>query len=396
MCEGDRDLGLLHDPHSMPAPRPPVAPAITPSVQQPATLLGLELMRFVCALSVLLWHYQHFYVVGPATSALAHDHAVQPLASWLAPFYGHGWLGVQAFWALSGFIFFWKYGQAVADGKVAAGRFAWLRFSRLYPLHLVTLLAMLPLIAWYRAQAGQDYVYTHNDVAHFVLQLFLASDWAGRSEWSFNGPIWSISIEVLAYAVFFALSRLGWVRPWQIGTVIAATGAVYALKLTPHPLVLCLFFFYLGGLTHAVWRGLQACPLKRQRLVQLGMVGALVLGTALAATGVLRPMFYVALLSPVAMLALLAWVQPRSERLAQALTTLGHTTYASYLLHFPLQLLVANLSGADPSRLPLHSPWWLLGYLVLTFVLAALTYRWLEAPAQDALRRWSDHRRVKA
>lgn len=360
------------------------------------TLLGLELMRFVCALSVLLWHYQHFYVVGPATAELVHDRAVQPLAAWLAPFYGHGWLGVQAFWALSGFIFFWKYGQAVADGKVAAGRFAWLRFSRLYPLHLVTLLAMLPLIAWYRAQTGQDYVYTHNDAEHFVLQLFLASDWAGRSEWSFNGPIWSISIEVLAYGVFFALSRLGWVRPWQIGAVIAATGAIYALKLTPHPLVLCLFFFYLGGLTHAAWRWLQAASVSTRRLAHAGMAAALVLGTALAATDWLRPMFYVALLTPLAMLALLAGVQPRSERIARGLTTLGHTTYASYLLHFPLQLLVANLSGADPSRLPLHSPGWLLGYLVATFGLAALTYRWLEAPAQAALRRWSDHRRVKA
>jgi peptidoglycan/LPS O-acetylase OafA/YrhL len=61
-----------------------------------------------------------------------------------------------------------------------------------------------------------------------------------------------------------------------------------------------------------------------------------------------------------------------------------------------LQLLVANLSGGDPSRLPLHSVGWLLGYLVVTFGLAALTYRWLEAPAQSALRRWSDGRRVKA
>lgn len=353
-------------------------------------------MRFVCALSVLLWHYQHFYVVGPVTPELVHDHAVQPLASWLAPFYGHGWLGVQAFWALSGFIFFWKYGQAVAEGKVAAGRFAWLRFSRLYPLHLVTLLAMLPLIAWYRAQTGQDYVYTHNDAEHFVLQLFLASDWAGRSEWSFNGPIWSISIEVLAYGVFFALSRLGWVRPWQIGAVIVATGVVYALKLTPHPLVLCLFFFYLGGLTHAAWQWLQTAPGKVRRLAHVGTATLLVLGTALAATDVLRPMFYVAWLTPLAMLALLAGVQPRSERIARALTTLGHTTYASYLLHFPLQLLVANLSGADPSRLPLHSVGWLLGYLVVTFGLAALTYRWLEAQAQSALRRWSDGRRVKA
>lgn len=362
-----------------------------PASDGPApTLLGLEVMRFLCALSVLLWHYQHFYVVGPATTALVHDPAVQPWSDWLAPLYGHGWLGVQAFWALSGFIFFWKYGQAVAEGRVAAGRFAWLRFSRLYPLHLLTLLAMLPLIAWYRAQTGQDYVYTHNTVENFVLQLFLASDWAGRNEWSFNGPIWSISIEVLAYAVFYLLCRLGWVRPWQIGVMIAGMGAVYALKLTAHPLVLCLFFFYLGGLTHAVWHWARQAGDRGQMALNALVVAGLVGSTALAALGVLRPMFYMAALAPLGMLALLAVVHPRSSRTAGWLSTLGHTTYASYLLHFPLQLLVANLSGADPSRLPLHSPWWLLGYLGVTFGLAVITYRWFEAPAQGWLRAWSE------
>jgi peptidoglycan/LPS O-acetylase OafA/YrhL len=351
-------------------------------------------MRFVCALAVLIWHYQHFYVVGQAH--VGYDAAQQPGHGWLQPFYEHGWLGVQAFWALSGFIFFWKYAQPVASGQVDALRFAWLRFSRLYPLHLLTLLMVLPLIAWYRHQTGRDYVYAHNDLEHFVLQLFMASDWAGRNEWSFNGPIWSISIEVLAYAVFFLLSRLGWVRPWQVLGVIAAMGAVYGLKLSAHPLVLCLFFFYLGGLTHAAWAWQQrtSAPLRRAAAALCGLL--LAATTALTAAGALRPMFYVAALAPLAMLALLHLVQPASPWVTRHLTTLGHTTYASYLLHFPLQLLVANLSGADPSRLPLHSPWWLTGYLVLTFGLAALTYRHVEAPAQAWLRRLSDGRRVKA
>ncbi|MBH1987120.1 MAG: acyltransferase [Burkholderiales bacterium] len=355
-----------------------------------APLLGLEIMRFVCAVSVLIWHHQHFYVVGAAH--VGYVPSQQPGFDWLKPFYLHGWLGVQAFWALSGFIFFWKYAQPVSQGRVRAGRFAWLRFSRLYPLHLVTLLAVLPLIAWYRAQTGQDYVYQHNDASHFLRQLLLASDWDGRSEWSFNGPIWSISIEVLAYAVFFTLSKLGWVRPWQIAAVIGATGVVYALKLTPHPLVLCLFFFYLGGLTHAAWRRMAKLGGTHQASAWWGVALALLGGTALVAAGRLPPMFYVALLAPLAMLVLLRLVRTHSATWQARLTLLGHTTYGSYLLHFPLQLLVANLSGAQPERLPLQHPAWLLGYLVLTFALAAASHRWIEAPAQEALRAWGERR----
>ncbi|WP_290877060.1 acyltransferase, partial [Aquabacterium sp.] len=348
------------------------------------SLLGLELLRFACAISVLVWHYNHFYVAGQAH--VGFTLTAQPLYGLLKPFYEAGWLGVQVFWALSGFIFFWKYAQPVQAGQVPAWRFAVLRFSRLYPLHLITLLAVAAMAWTYRQAHGVDYVYAFNDWPHFILQLFLASDWPGRSEWSFNGPIWSVSIEVLVYGLFFGLCRLGLTRWWQVLGVIAAAGAIYASKRTEHPLVLCVFFFYLGALTHLAHEALGRLTPRLQQ----GLAGMAVLllagGTALTAQGLLRPMFYTALLAPLAMVLLLRWVQPGPGRVATLITTLGHTTYASYLLHFPLQLLVACLSWGQPERLPLGEPVWLLGYLGVTFALAVGVYRWVEVPAQAALR----------
>lgn len=348
------------------------------------SLLGLEVLRFACAISVLVWHYNHFYMVGGTHQGF--EVTAQPLYALLKPFYEAGWLGVQVFWALSGFIFFWKYAQPVQRGEVSPWRFAALRFSRLYPLHLITLLAVAAMAAWYQAQHGVGYVYQFNDVPHFVLQLFLAGDWLGRSEWSFNGPIWSVSIEVLVYALFFALCRLGLTRWWQVVGIIAAAGAVYASKRTDHPIVLCVFFFYLGGLTHLAHQALLRMAPKAQSLAVIGAAALLAVGTAATALGVLRPMFYTALLAPAAILLLLRWVHPRSAQVSQLIATLGNTTYASYLLHFPLQLLVANLSGGHPENLPLSEPYWLLGFLGITFGLAVAVYRWVEVPAQAALR----------
>lgn len=349
------------------------------------SLLGLELLRFVCALSVLVWHYQHFFFVGPAPVGLVTSE--QPLYALLKPFYLNGFLGVQAFWCLSGFIFFWKYAEPVAGGRVSTWRFAVLRFSRLYPLHLLTLLAVAALVPVYRSMVGLDYVYPNNDLKHFGLQLFLASDWGLQDGWSFNGPIWSISIEVLVYALFFVLSSLGWTRWWQVVLMIAGSGLVYALKLTAHPVVLCVFFFYLGALTHLVHQAVRSWPGWSRGLAQALSVGALIAGTVLVATGLLRPMFYVALVTPLAALLLLDAVQPRSARVAGWIALLGNTTYASYLLHFPMQLAVATLVAGQTHRLPLHHPAWLLGFVVLVFVLAALVYRHVEVPAQAWLRR---------
>lgn len=364
----------------------PARPATAPSrTAVEPTLLGLEVLRFACAVSVLLWHYNHFYMAGHTRQGFSVTG--QPLYAWLKPFYEAGWLGVQVFWALSGFIFFWKYARPVADGQVPAWRFAVLRFSRLYPLHLLTLLAVAGMAWLYRSRHGVDYVYQYNDLPHFVLHLFLASDWPGRSEWSFNGPIWSVSIEVLVYGLFFVLCRLGLTRWWHVVGLIALSGALYASQATAHPVVLCVFFFYLGALTHLVHEALGRLPPGTRRLCLVAGSALLAGGTAATALGVLRPMFYVALLAPLAMLGLLRVVRPGPGPLADLIGTLGHTTYASYLLHFPLQLAVALLSGGQPDRLPLASPLWLLAYLGLTFALAVPVYRLIEMPAQAALRR---------
>lgn len=354
------------------------------------SLLGLELARFVCAVSVLIWHYQHFYFQG--LTPVGFEAQAQPLYGLFEPFYEVGWLGVQSFWTLSGFIFFWKYAQPIARGQVSARRFTVLRFSRLYPLHLLTLLSVTALIPWYRHLHGSDYVYLYNDARHFALQLFMASDWPGRSEWSFNGPIWSISIEVLVYALFFALSRLGLARWWQALGLVAASGVVYGLKLTPHPIVLCVFFFYLGALTQMGHAALIRQPRARQTLAHVLGLLAVAAATALLLMGKLRPMFHVALLTPVALLLLLDWVHPRSGTAQRWINTLGNTTYASYLLHFPLQLLLACLTSALGFSLPLHEPAWLIAWLAGVFGLAALVYRVIEMPAQTWLRQRLDRR----
>lgn len=360
---------------------PPLATATATSTR---TLLGLELLRFACAVSVLIYHYNHFYAVG--ADRVGFEVTQQPLYRLLRPVYEAGWLAVQIFWCLSGFIFFWKYATPVAQGRVSAWHFAALRFSRLYPLHLATLLIVAALAAWYRGRQGSEYLYPNNDWPHFALQLLLASDWSGRNEWSFNGPIWSISIEVLVYGLFFLLCRLGLTRWWQVLGLIMAASAVSALKLTAHPIVLCVFFFYLGGFTHLAHVHLIQQPRLLQRaLLGLGLL-AIGAGAWLVSIGRLRPMLFGALLAPVSMLVLLDWVQPRSARLISLINSLGNTTYASYLLHVPLQLLLANVMWGQGVQLPLRHPAFLLGYLLLTFGLAAVVYRTFELPAQAWLR----------
>lgn len=154
--------------------------------------LGLEILRFVSAISVLFWHYQHFSVISYVPVDFIRDD--QPYFAVFSLFYEFGYYGVQMFWAISGFIFFWKYRDAILNNKVSFIDFSILRLSRLYPLHFATLIIVALLQALYFAKLGYFFIYKNYDVMQFILQLFLATNWFDKGLQSFNGPIWSISL----------------------------------------------------------------------------------------------------------------------------------------------------------------------------------------------------------
>jgi len=344
-----------------------------------AKLLGLELLRFLAAFAVLVWHYQHFAFNG---SALDVVRSAQPFYAQLRLFYDYGWYGVQVFWSISGFIFFWRYRDSVADGRIGARTFFILRFSRLYPLHLATLVAVA-LLQWRCvAQAGHYFVYPHNDAYHFLLQLFMASHWGLQEGYSFNGPIWSISAEVLVYLLFYAGLRLLGKSAW-INLVALALCVGLKLAGLANPVSDCLGFFYAGGLAAIAYGAPQA---RWRHGAALAFILAAPLVLALAGTLSDRTLYFFLLLYLPVALFWLAQPFAMPAALARALEAAGNMTYSSYLLHFPLQLAIALFFAWRGQPVPLYGTALFLFFIGVTGALAWAAYRSLELPAQRALR----------
>jgi len=359
--------------------------AADPASTEHGKLLGLELLRFVAAFAVLVWHYQHFAFNG---AAIMVDRAQQPFYGLLRPFYEYGWYGVQVFWSISGFIFFWRYRDSVAQGAVGAWRFFVLRFSRLYPLHLATLLLAALLQHAYTLSAGHHFVYPHNDAWHFVLQLFMASHWGLQQGYSFNGPIWSISVEVLVYLVFFVSLRLAGKSVWlNLAAVALAIGLRQAGLATA--VSDCIGFFYAGGGGALLWR--RFAPQQPGTIVRalawsatIGLPIAAWAGVATASDNVI---IYVLLAYMPCALYCLAQPLHAGRRLAGVIDAAGNLTYASYLLHFPLQLAIALYFDARAESIPLYGKLLFVFYIGASFGAAYFVYRFLERPAQSWLRR---------
>ena len=162
----------------------------------------LELLRFFSSISVLLFHYRHFFY--PYNTFSQNEYSLikneLPFNNLLEVFFDFGIYGVHVFYAISGFVFAHVY--LLSKEKSSFKDFFINRFARLYPLHFATLILVTFLQFVNLVNFDTFQVIQFNDLYHFVLQIFFISAWGLENGYSFNGPIWSVSIEIAIYLFF--------------------------------------------------------------------------------------------------------------------------------------------------------------------------------------------------
>lgn len=338
----------------------------------PQRLLLIDCTRALAAFGVLFWHYQMFFW-QPGSDRSPPDLArYEPLHGSFALFYDYGFYAVPIFWIISGFVF-----SRVYLGHDASTRdFITNRLARLYPLHLLTLV----VVAILQIAAGMRYGtwigYGNNDAYHFLLQLAFASNWFTQ-DFSFNAPIWSVSVEIEIYALFWLahrwLLRFGMLLPLGFAIVfheyLRVDGSSWVAQ--------CGFNFFLGVTLEIA----QRISPSRTRLVALAMMAA---GAALLYSGRI-PLGIAGLFGgSLVFLAELDTLIP--SRCAPLLTAIGDCTYGMYLWHVPIIISLFVVFGAGLASVA-PSPLFLATFLTLVIASARISFLWFEKPMRQLIRR---------
>lgn len=339
----------------------------------------LDVVRMFAALAVVITHYHHFYLVDAAGRPDLPPTETFPYAAYLAFIYEYGGKAVEFFWIISGFVFTHVY----LGAQASLGQFFMARVARLYPLHFVTLIFVLGLQLLSQHYAGHAQIYGNNDAKHFVLQLFMASNATTFSHGlSYNGPIWSVSLEIGAYFVFFfalfALRRAGLLAALAFSALFWAIFIVFGqdVPVINKGVFLCSGYFFAGVAAYFIFLKLS----RRAALLWLA-AGALAFGAAIfAMLGVSE----LALLGGFgAVILIIGWLDQSVGDAGAWLKPVGNISYSLYLVHVPLQmclLLYADLFW-DGSRDFAQTFMLLPVYLALSVLLAVLAFRYIERPA---------------
>ena len=374
-------------------------------------LHALDTLRGVAALAIVIWHWQHFYAVSGVWQA-GWQRTAQPFYWALKPLYDAGWAAVDLFFALSGFIFFWLYAPAIRARTIGLGKFAWLRFSRLYPLFFLTLIVAASLQYYFHKATGHFFIYDANDAQHFLAGLVMAQQWLPPNiDQSFNGPSWSVSIEVLLYILFFVLCRLGLRGGWL--SLLVSFAAVPFLWWNEF-IARGVMGFFLGGSLFAltefvvarpnavrIARWIGAAALAAWALVVIECYVSPLHNTAYWIAGHISGdvgewyigdsdnvflLLFIYTVSPLTILALALHEKVLGGRW-QRFSLLGDISYSTYMLHFPMQLSLA-LIAAHFALAPVlfENGVALLIFYAALIGLGTLSYNAFERPMQSWLR----------
>jgi peptidoglycan/LPS O-acetylase OafA/YrhL len=354
--------------------------------QQYNKLLGLEVIRFISALSILVYHYQHFFFTLYKPTNFIKEQ--QPLYRFLSLFYDYGFCGVQVFLCISGFIFFWKYREKISSNTITYKKFFVLRFSRLYPLHLATLMLVLFLQAIYYYKKEYFFVYQNNDITHFICQLFLVSNWGIVRGFSFNGPSWSISVEVLIYCLFFLmLKKIS--KSFLINVAVIAICLLAKYLKVQSTIFDYLAFFYIGGLSAIAFKQIQGTKYAKQ----ISYISLFILLTSpllIYITNIYQQKHFTILflMSYTPILLFFCAHRFRVKPLIQkTIEAAGNMTYSSYLIHFPLQLSIVIYFMVVEKEIPYYSELFFAGFMFTTLFASYYIYRFFELPTQNRIRK---------
>lgn len=338
---------------------------------------GIEILRFFTSLSVVLYHYRHFFSPYNSFSDIEYKLVSYelPFENILKFFYENGSIGVQVFYCISGFVFTYIYCHV--HQNITAKKFFINRIARLYPLHFATLLLVLVLQLLSKNQLGNFLIYEFNDLYHFLLQVFFISSWGFEDGHSFNGPIWSVSVEIMIYILFFLFLSL--IKKHKIFLLIFISIILLFINkfFNINNLFLeCARLFFSGSIIYF---------LSEDRKFKNFFLPLSVILLFISFLG----NFKIYLFCPSILIFFLSIENFINNKIIQKIfLNLGNLTYAIYLFHVPLQMLIIlNLNIFYFSNDFLYSELFFMIYLLILILISNISYKYFEKPLNKSIRK---------
>ena len=342
----------------------------------------VELLRFISSISVLIYHYKIFFFQfnGYLELNLNNKLFLLPFNSIINVFYKYGDYGVQMFWCISGFIISYVYLNK--KYRVTSKEFFINRFSRLYPLHFITLILVLFIQLISKSITGNYQLFEYNDIYHFFLNLFFISGWGFHNGLNFNQPIWSVSMELIAYTFFFI--SIKYIKNFELKFLIV----IYIILLfidksfsapnMNNTIISCVNLFITGTIIYFLTKKLN----KRTFFwISISLLIISFMGN-----------FKIFMFCPAILMLFIVSENLFKDKINKNFfSMLGNVTYSTYLLHAPYSIILILLFK-NQTEVYLNS-FFFFFYFTSLIIVSSFVYILIEKKLQNKIRFSFDKKR---
>ena len=347
----------------------------------------LDILRGLAALAVVFYHWRHFSYVGISNEFVKTSEF--PFYSLFGIFYDYGFLSVYLFFILSGFIFFFLYYDKIKEKSISFWNFSVLRISRLYPIHIITLLSVLILQNTLYKIYKTYLVYPENDLYHFILNILFIQSLGFEKGFSFDYPSWSVSVEIFVYILFFITCIL--ISKKYITLIFMIFLGLFVMR-TNAQIGMGILYFFIGGIIYEIY--LKLYKLKEiysiiniKNIVKFVLVSTVVISVVVYYAIFDNYFLFYGIIFGTLILSLVL-IQSRLKYNEKYIPKLGiffnSISYSSYLIHFPLQLIFIIIFGMNSEIF--NREYILFLFFGILIILSTLSYRFYETPIQNIIR----------
>jgi peptidoglycan/LPS O-acetylase OafA/YrhL len=352
-------------------------------------LRALDGIRGIAAIIIaFFWHYKAFFET---------DKPFYIIGYWA---YNYGWMMVDLFFILSGFVFYYVYADQIKANKLGIVDFCILRFSRLYPIHLLTLCIVAGFKIIQKIVNSNIYMYNEYryNILDFLLNIpMLQNGWV-VTIFSFNAPSWSISVEIMMYFLFFYFfyySKNS--KKYLINSVIMIyLGVVIYISdwntgFFNNQIARGLIGFFIGIITAEVYLNYYNSIKYKKFILLLCYFGIFTTTIIPIIIGYDRipkwPLITSFGLFPSLIIIILSLKYLSKIFSSKPLLYFGELSYSIYLFHYPSVLIIINLTKFFNLSFDYSTKIFYIGYFIFVICVSHISHYYFEIPVQNILRK---------
>lgn len=337
-------------------------------------------LRFFASHWVFLYHLGHYFI--------------KPLFPEIRPYYKFlffgGGLGVDLFFILSGFVISYNYFESFSEKTASYGKFLYKRLCRIYPIHLATLVALIP-VSYFMTNGD---IFLFGSLEYFFKHIFLIHSLFYPVQW--NTVSWSISSEWFAYCLFPVYVLL-FKSGYSLKKYLLIITGFYLLSLTifltlalegvpfangSYRLIRIISCFGFGVLVFRIWK------IKPELKLSNNVVKAVIpIAFVLFFLTTHQRMSFIWTIPVMVFIIYLAACQQFFNNFLTKSSVIygGKISYSLYMIHGMLMMIFLKVIGDFTDESSINRARFLFGYVAATALFTLLAYHFIEEPGRKVL-----------